>query len=105
MRIPAVPMAIILQRIECAAAPGAEIRLVEFRHDFCRLAKHCGDRLGCLPRTDLRARFDVYNAAPHQCCGETLCLFDPDCAKGNIRLSPDQNAIEQVMVRMADEDD
>src|SRR5262249_2200187 len=34
--IPALPMAIILQRIECAAGPGAEIRLVEFRHHLCR---------------------------------------------------------------------
>src|SRR5262245_1105417 len=97
-------MAIILQRIECATAPGAEIRLVEFRRDFCH-AKHCGDRLGCLPCAELRARSDVGNAAPRQCCGETLCLLDPDCAEGNIRGPSDQNAIEQVMVAMANKDD
>src|SRR5260370_41776677 len=57
--IPALPKAIILQRIERAAAPGAEIRLVKFRYDFDRLAEHRGERLCCLARAELGARFDV----------------------------------------------
>src|SRR6266446_1370142 len=98
-------MAIILQLLECAAAPGAEIRLVEFRHDFDRPAEHRGDRLGCLPRAEPGARFDLCNAAPDQCCGEASCLPHPDCAQGNIRLSSDQDATDEIMVTMADEDD
>jgi hypothetical protein len=103
--IPALPVAIILQLLECAAAPGAKIRLVEFRHDFDRLAEHRGGRLGGLLRAEPGARFDLFNAAPDQYCGEALCLPDPDCAQGNIRLSSDQDATDEVMVTMADEDD
>src|SRR5258708_2014078 len=99
--IPALPMAIILQLLECAAAPGAKVRLVEFRHDFDRLAEHRGDRLGCLPRPKLGARFDVCNAAPDQYCGEALCLPGPGCAQGNIRLSTDQDATDEIMLGMA----
>jgi hypothetical protein len=98
-------MAIILQLLECAAAPGAKIRLVEFRHDFDRLAKYRGDRPGCLPGAELGARFDLCNAAPDQHGGEASCLPDPGYAQGNIRLSSDQNATDEIMVRMADEDD
>jgi hypothetical protein len=103
--IPALPMAIVLQLLECTAAPGAKIRLVEFRHDFDRLAERRADRLGRLPRAELGARLDVCNAAPDQYGGETLCLPHPGCAQGNIRLSSDQNAIDEIMVTMADEDD
>src|SRR5260370_12717619 len=90
--IPALPMAIILQRIERAAAPGAEIRLVKFRYDFDRLAEHRSERLGPFPRAELGARFDVGNAPPDPHCCKTLWLPRSRCPEGNIPPSSPRNA-------------
>src|SRR5579883_501257 len=77
--IPALPSAIVLQRIERPPAPRAEIRLVEFGADFHRLAEPRSDHLGRLPGTGPGARFDARNAAICQRRGEALSLFDPCC--------------------------